>query len=184
MLGRRLAVGVAVVALALGAGLGTGAAAAATATAAPATISQSVLVLSDTITFSGVAVPNAVAEGFVLNSNNCTLISDGENVVFPCTIKLTFSLATLTGTGHTVSADGVTNWSFKLVPGAVVGTYAVVGTCAVGAALCYEIDSDGPVSVMYPIATVTGTITIKPIVGTPNLQVTGKVSIWEDSTAP
>lgn len=183
MLGRKFRVGVAIAALALASGLGSGAAAAST-TAAPTKISQTVLVLSDTVTFSGVAMPTAVAGNYALTSNTCTLTSDGENVVFPCTINLKFSLATLTGTGHTTSADGVTNWSFRLVPTGAAGNYAVMGTCATGANICYEIDSDGGVSVMYPLADVTGTITITPIPGTPNLKVSGKVNLWEDSTQP
>ena len=187
MLGRKFRMGVVVAALALGSGLGTGAAAAGTAAAAPASvpmINQAALVLSDTISFSGVATPTG-GGGFVLNSNNCTLTSDGENIVFPCTINLTFNLATLTGMGHTTSPDGVTNWSFKLVPGAVAGTFAVMGTCAAGANICYEIDSgNGEPAVMYPIADVTGTITVKPIPGTPNLQVTGRVNVWETPNMP
>ena len=187
MLGRKFGLGVAAATLALGTGLGSGAAMAsagpAQSTAAP-TISQTVVVLSDTINFSGTAVPTGVVGAYSLMSNQCSLTSDGEPVVFPCTITLQFNLNTLVGTGHVTSADGVVQWAFKLVPMGVVNTYSMMSTCSTGAAnACYEIDSDGPASVQYP-ATVSGTVTIAPTPGTALLKVTGKLSVYESPTAP
>jgi hypothetical protein len=186
MLGRSFRTGLVVATVALGSGLGwagtatasTGAGrAAAHSTARPA----AAVVLSDTIKFAGVAVPNA-AGNHVLTTNNCTVTSDGETPVFPCTINFTFA-GNLTGTGHITGPDGVINWSYQLTPTGP-NTYALNGTCATGANICYEIDSDGGTSVMYPIAAATGTVTITPIPGSPNLNVSGTVNIWEDPSQP
>jgi hypothetical protein len=186
MLGRKFRLGVAVAALALGAGLGSGTAAAGTGaaqrTAAP-TINQTAVVLSDTITFSGVATPVAVAGSYTLTSNQCSLTSDGEPIVFPCTITLKFSLATLLGTGQVNSGDGAVTWGFKLTPTGG-GNFNMTSNCATSAQSCYETESEGGVTYVYPIATVSGTLTITPIPGTPNLKVTGRINVFESPTSP
>jgi hypothetical protein len=186
MLGRRFRVGVAVTAMAIGAGLGTSAASASTGSATHANGKAHPapgVVWSDTINFADVATP-AAGGGYTLASNNCNLTSDGEHPVYPCMINLTLDPATMTGTGHAQSEDGVQSWAFGLVPTPVAGQFTVVNNCAANPAICYEIDSDGGPSIMYPIADVTGTVTIAPIAGTPNLNVNGTFMIWEDPTQP
>jgi hypothetical protein len=187
MMGRKFRLGVAVATLALGAGLGSSTAVASTGTAqhvAAPTISQTVVVLSDTINFTAVATPSTTgtAGSYTLTSNQCSLTSDGENIVFPCTITLQFNLATLSGTGRVTSADGVVQFAYTLTPTGS-GSYTLTGNCATSANLCYEIDSDTGATVQYP-ANVSGTLTITPIPGTPNLKVTGNISVYESPTAP
>jgi hypothetical protein len=184
MLSKKLTLGLTVAALtlAVGAGLGLGTATASTTTSPLAPTPTTTTVLSDTITFSGVATPTAVARSYTLTSNQCTLTSDGETNIFPCTITLNFSLATLLGTGHVASADGTVTWAFRLVPVAPAGTYMMIGNCSAANA-CIETETEHGVTVTYP-ATVSGTLTIAPIPGTPNLKVTGKISVFESPTAP
>jgi hypothetical protein len=186
MQGRNFRLGVAVVTLVLGTGLGVGTANASTGTAATAAVpvsAQTVLVLSDTIRFSGVAIPSPVAATYSLVSNQCSVVSDGENLVFPCTINLQFSLVTRMGVGNVNGPDGVVHWNFMLTPTGG-GNFTMVDTCATGAALnCYEIDSDGGVTSKYP-ASMSGNLTITPISGSPNLKVTGTINVFETPNSP
>ncbi|WP_344666656.1 hypothetical protein [Catenulispora yoronensis] len=185
MQSRTFRLGAATAALALGAGLGSGTAAASTATSAHhapgATIRQVALVLSDTIKFSGTATPTG-SGNYTLTTNTCTLTSDGETPVYPCTVNLTFSLATLTGTIHVMSPDGIINGTFRMNPGPVAMSYTLTGLCTTGG-VCYEIDQDDPTP-MYPFDDITGNITLAPIAGTPNFKVTATVNIWEDPSKP
>lgn len=185
MLGRTIRVGVAVAAVGLGAWLGAGTTAASAAAQRPNTVAidQSAVVLSDTITFSGVAIPTVVG-GYSFTSQQCALTSDGENVIFPCTVTLQFSLTTLRGTAMSTSADGVIKWAFTLVPTGAVGHYAMTGDCAVAANSCTETETENGVTVTNLIAAVTGTLTATPIAGTADLMVTGQVMIFESPTAP
>jgi len=178
-------VGVAIATLALGAGLGSGAAAAsagAAQRAAAPTISQAVVVLSDTITFTGVATPVTPAGSYVLTSSQCSLTSDGEPVVFPCTITLKFSMATLLGTGQVNSADGTVAWNFKLTP-AGGGNYTMTDNCTASVQACYETETEQGKTYHYP-ANVSGSLTITPIPGTANLKVAGKINVFESPNAP
>jgi hypothetical protein len=187
MLGKKLTLGLTVAAMTLavgaGLGLGTATASATAAQTSPTPTPTTISVLSDMITFSGVATPTAVARSYTLTSNKCSLTSDGEPNVFPCMITLNFSLATLLGTGHVASADGTVTWSFRLMPTPPPApTYAMISNCT-AANTCYETETENGVTVTYP-ATVSGTVTITPIAGTPNLNVTGRISVFEAPTAP
>jgi hypothetical protein len=190
MLGRKIRLGVAVVALALGAGLGSGTAAATAAAtansaaqrAAAPTSGQAVMVLSDTITFSGVATPVPPPGSYTLTSNQCGLTSDQEPVVFPCTIGLKFSLATLLGTGQVNSPDGVVTAGYKLTPTGG-GHFTLTGTCTTSARPCLETESEGGATYTYA-CDVSGALTITPIPGSPALKVTGKINVFEGPNAP
>jgi hypothetical protein len=184
MQGRKFTLAAAAAALVLGAGLGSGAAAASTGTTAHTsnpTITQAALVLSDTIKFTGTATPTG-GGNYTLTTNNCTLTSDGETPVYPCTVNVTLNLGALTGTIHSSSPDGIINGAFKMIPGAVAGTYTLAGLCNTGQ-VCYEIDQGDPTP-MYFFDDITGSITLKPIAGTPNFAVTATVNIWEAPGKP
>lgn len=201
MLGNKYRLGAAVAAVALGAGLSVGVAAASTATPtrvaaglaigptptslpsspvpspSPSPTPTMLAVWSDTITFTGVATPTAANGSYTLNTNQASVTSDGENAIYPAMKYVQFSTAALAGTSRTTSADGVQVVNFRLTPSAN-GSFALTDTGG-----SYEIDSDGGASIQYP-ATGSGTVTVTPIPGTPNLKVTGTITVYESPLAP
>jgi hypothetical protein len=186
MQGNKYRLGAAVVAVALGAGLSVGVAAASTVAPArsaaglaigPTPTPTTLAVWSDTITFTGVATPTAANGSYTLTTNQASVTSDGENILYPATKYLQFSRTALAGTGRATSADGVQVVNFRLVP-AGNGKFTLADSGG-----SFEIDSDGGAAIQYP-ATGSGTVTFTPIPGTPNLKVTGTISVSESPFAP
>jgi len=172
MLERKFRLVVAATALALAAvGAGGGAAAASTAAPAHAAISTPAAALSDTINFTGVAVPAATNGTYTLNTTDASVLTAGSPIRYPAKKYMWFSLQTLAGSSRTTSAVGVQVFNFKLVRSST-GNSTVNLVDAGGS---YEINNDGSV---VP-ATGSGAVSVTPITGTPNLKIAGTVNIFK-----
>jgi hypothetical protein len=142
-----------------------------------AAVKPATLVLSDTSVFSGTITPGSTSGTFNFNSTKCALTSDVESTKFPCTLTGTITVPATgnpTGTFTLSSADGKTTGTFTLTPIAGTSSFAVKGKAK-------EMDAPDPGGPPTSYAgVVKGTVT-------PNLAamtMTGKIKIFESSTAP
>jgi len=148
--------------------------------AGPAAAATATYVVSDTITYSAVAVPGPVAGAYVVQSTKCSLKSDGEKTAYSCKLggKLTVSASGGIGAGtSTSSGDGQ-------ITGTGTGSASSTGVFKVtGKGMERDAPDPGkPTPKPYPCI-FRGSGTLAPIAGG-GFNITGTFVISELSTQP
>jgi kelch-like protein 8/kelch-like protein 20 len=135
-------------------------------------------VWSDSIRFAGPVKPGPTPGSFTFQSATCSLVSDGENVVFPCRLAGQVSKSStgaVTGTAQAASADGRLNWTFTLIPVPGTKTWKMSGPGVENDAP----DPGGPSTKPYAAAFM-GQLTFNAS----HTAVHGAIQVRESSTAP
>lgn len=142
-----------------------------------AAVRAATVVLSDTAAFSGTITPGSTSGTYNFNSTKCVLASDAEAAKVPCTLTGTITVPATgnpTGTFTLTSKDGQTTGTFTLTPITGTSSFAVKGKAT-------ENDAPDPGGTSKPYAAVVrGKVTPNPA----TMTMTGKIKIFESSTAP